>query len=710
MGIAAGALVCLGCGSGEPPPSMIRLGDFVPRAAEQRQVVVRGLRIEGPKEKGSQVTAIDVPADLEAPRVAALEIRAAGDAAFVRVNWRLEGHEEFAQRRSRVVVALRGDGGEHVSTVDLEGHPAWRGRVVELRFAVEQGTLQIREVAAVVPESPYREVQLGRLLVPALASPGRLEIPLPPAPGRAVFETHLGLLPGLLGSGSAASFHAWIESDGVRTPWLETTIPWSPDAGWQLVRREVKLGRRSVLVLETEVRRGARVLSPQLAFWGDPKLFFDTPEEGRNLLVVAVDTLRADVLGAYGDQEGLTPQIDGLARRSIRFTDLTAPSPWTLPSFASLLTGFQPQTHGAGRTLGAGRNAPISRLGPGLVTLPRFLSEAGFLTVGFYANPYLGPSFGLHRHFDEYHDAFRQRAGPVVEQAVETLERVGGRRFFLFVHLMDPHTPYEPDEQDCRQVARRLEPSVPESEPCRADRSDQEDVPPERRPWIAALYRAEVANVDRQIGRLLAALDEQGLRERTVVLLVSDHGEELWEHREQEERYGYAFGDHGHSHYQELLHVPAILFVPGEAPREVAAPAEMVDLFPTVLRYLGLKPPPSQGRDLSSPTGGEEERLRLSAFLHHGSERWAARRGPWKLVVKPGEDPVVELYNLRQDPAETRDRSGEERGVLAALRREAEAEILARGELGRRLTALEDQPAELDERLIEELRALGYLR
>jgi arylsulfatase A-like enzyme len=612
-------------------------------------------------------------------------------------------------------VLLVADGEEHSYQLDLRGNPAWVGRVEALQLAAARGQTRIHELAAEVPGSALREIEIAGLLLPALAGGGRVELVLPPTmPRRATFETYLGVLSVSDSSDAVVDFRAWSESGNRRTAWLEEEV--SAADGWTLKRRPVEIPRGSRLILETTVRGRREDAGSRLAFWGAPRCIADQRTPGPNLLVIAIDTLRADALGSYGGEGGWTPAIDRLSLRSVRFADLTAPAPWTLPSFATLLTGLQPQTHGAGRNLTGSsflRDAPITPLDRRVKTLAGVLANAGFHTAGLYVNPFLGPAFGLHRSFDEYRGfEATQRAEPVIDGAIEVLERVRDRRFFLFVHLFDPHTPYRPTEPFCREVARRLEPSADAAWPCRAVRNPQrEEIPPARRAWARALYQAEVAYTDRQVGHLLASLGELGLDDRTAVLLVSDHGEEFWEHQEQEERYGYHFpGDHGHSHYRELLHVPGLLFLPGGEPRVIAAPVEMVDLFPTLLGYLGVQPPPNQGRDLRPLLSGHElpEPLRISDYLLYGDARWSARSGPWKLVERSGDEPIAELYNLEEDPVETRNRSRERGDVVKTLRSAALAEIAAR--VAERPAADVTQPVQLDEEQRERLRSLGYLQ
>lgn len=706
------AALWLSC-AGEPPakPSLVRLGDLLPQRPDERWTLAHDLTLDSSPRR--------VPAAFEAARVTALEISAAGDAASLEVNWLLDGEDQLDERRAGSI-HLDKDGEEHRYTLELEGLAAWSGRIAALELAASGGTLAIRDLTAVAPGSYYREIELGRLNLPAIAGRERLEIPLPPQAGRATFEARVGVNPVLEGTGVTATFRVRVEGGpGVAAPGPEVTI--SPSGRWELVSGPVDASSGGVLVLESELRRGGERLAPELGFWGGPVLIAG-PRPGLNLLVIVVDTLRADVIGAYGDDSGLTPNIDELARRSIRFTDLVAPSPWTLPSLASLMTGLQPQTHGAGsRHLSGERSKKVvfARLDSELTTLSQVLSRAGFYTAGFVNSPFLEPAFGLTRHWDEYRTFDSEtRADAVADRAVEALERMGERRFFFFIHVLDPHTPYEPSETDCREIARRLTPESPKSWPCRVVRSRHGDtVPREQRSWAEALYRAEVAHVDRQIGRLTATLDALGLSKNTIVLFLADHGEDFWNHQEQKQRFGYfATSDHGNSFYQELLHVPAILSVPGREPRAVDAPAEIVDLFPTVLGYLGVDPPPNQGRDLGPLIDGRppepvsSERLRLAGFLLYGSPRWAARRGPWKLVVRPGRQPLVELYNLSEDPGETRDRSSEKREVVVSILRQAEAEFRARRELRQKLEGNAGQEAaQLDDDQLATLRALGYL-
>jgi arylsulfatase A-like enzyme len=602
--------------------------------------------------------------------------------------------------------------------VDLEREAYWTGRVEALRLTVDRGRLDLLEITGEPAADAYRSMSLRGESLPALPGLGRIEIDLPrDLPRRAVFEARLGLVPEFDRPGVKAVFRARL-AGGDGKPWLEETVEGSQEksgAGWHPLWEEFPwgaAGRR--LILEVEATRNGAPLPEGVALWGDPVVIAPGPSPGPNLVVVLVDTLRADVVGAYGDRHGLTPRLDAFARQAVRFEEMTSPAPWTLPSVSSLMTGLQPQTHGAG--IRYGDFAPTGLSG-GVRTLAETLGDAGFYNVGVYHNIYVNPAFGLQQGFDEY-VSLEERAGVLVDDALGRLRRVSSdRRFFLYFHVFDPHNPYEPPEEECRSVARRLEPGYRGSLGCSADRRPELPIPPpEDRRWHEALYRAEVAYTDRQIGRLLDGLREMGLDENTVVLIVSDHGEEFWTRLDREKALGYeANADHGHTLYRELLHVPALLRVPGRAPGVLRGPAETVDLFPTLLRLVGVEPPPNEGQDLTPRLDGGQPAQRptlVADVILHGPSRWSVRRGPWKLVVPREEGLPVELYNLEQDPGESRDLSAAQPQVVTALRELGERTLARRQrERGRYRSGDESLGATyLEWNHITKLRSLGYLK
>lgn len=609
-------------------------------------------------------------------------------------------------------------------------------------------------------------VELSDTHRPVIPGSGSLEIPLPAGLAEfgdgLTFEAWLALAPEHQRPEVEARFRVWIEDRAGRRPVLDQELGGGeegPHGLWHPVAVPVALEGRGRIVLETEVHRrseraeptggpaGSRTpMAPEAALWGDPRILTGRRQPGPNLLILAVDTLRADVVGAWGDRHGLTPHIDELAARSVRFADLTAPTPWTLPSFATLLTGLPPEVHGAGlrlppETPGVAGNG-ISRLPSEVRTLAEVLGAAGFETASRFNNVYLRPTFGIEQGFDQHRGFhFKTRAAEVVNEGIRWLEEHRDRRFFLFFHVLDPHTPYFPPQEYCREVARRLVPEERQGA-CRVVRTTGGlDIPPRQRDWAQALYRAEVAFTDFHLGRLLRAVRKLGLADNTLILFVSDHGEELWENQEPEVRYGYTpIADHGHSLYRELLHVPGLLHVPEELaipgwePGVWEEPVELADLFPTVLDLLGVEAPDPPtgsdagpvGRSLGSTGRAElEDRARLAGFLLYGPQRMSVRRGPWKLILPtegggPGAD-RWELYHLGRDPEESRNlasvvgagtgaESGEVARQIKALARILRRELRSREDLRRALgLPLIGERARPDREQIESLEALGYV-
>jgi choline-sulfatase len=344
-----------------------------------------------------------------------------------------------------------------------------------------------------------------------------------------------------------------------------------------------------------------------------------------NLVLVTLDTVRADHLGCYGDRQAVTPWLDRLASEGVRFANASSAVPLTLPSHTSLLTGLLPPHNGM-------RNNGVGALRPGTATLATLLAGAGYRTAAFIGAFVLDHRFGLKAGFEVYDDEIERdpKAGTVLEaerpgrevvdRALAWLAKDGGRPFFLWVHLYDAHAPYTP--------------------------------PPE---WAARHpgrpYDGEISAVDEQVGRILKALRQRGLDGRTVVAVAADHGESLGEHGEL---------THGLLLYEPTLHVPLLLRAPwGLKARVVEAPVSLVDLAPTLAGLLG-KPFPTaaslDGRDLSRSllAGGEPAAGELYAETRYPavfgwSPLTALRRRDLKYISAPRP----ELYDLRRDPRES---------------------------------------------------------
>ncbi len=383
------------------------------------------------------------------------------------------------------------------------------------------------------------------------------------------------------------------------------------------------------------------------------------------IVLVSIDTLRADRLPAYGFSGVETPAIDALARDAILFADARAPYPLTLPSHATLFTGRLTPVHGIrdniGYTLDSERHA----------TLAARLARRGYATAGFASSFVLRRATGVAAGFDTWDapdelppgaplDAAQRPAEETVSAALRWLERLEGRTPFLFVHLYEPHAPYQPPE------------------PFRSRYADP--------------YLGEIATADAAVGRLLDGLRAAGLYPRAVVALVSDHGEGLGDHGEIQ---------HGVFLYRSTLHVPLILKLPSAAGAgdRRPEPVGLVDLAPTLLALAGVEPGgDGDGVDLLAGAGSPDRMLFAETFyprLHFGwSELESAADGRWSLI----EGPRPELFDLEADPGETRD-------VLAANRRER-ARLAREIENRRRPLAA---PAAADAEVAARLASLGYL-
>jgi arylsulfatase A-like enzyme/Tfp pilus assembly protein PilF len=404
-------------------------------------------------------------------------------------------------------------------------------------------------------------------------------------------------------------------------------------------------------------------------YW--PRRGVEVPREpGLNVLLITVDTLRADALGAYGHPEAPAPWIDRLAERGVLFERAYAHNVVTLPSHANILSGRYPLDHGV-------RDNSGFRFPEKLDTLATLLQQRGYRTGAFISAFPLDSQFGLARGFDVYEDSFvnvdtnpaflvQERSGKeTVALARRWIAAGTDEPFFCWVHVFEPHYPYEPPPA----IAARF-PSQP--------------------------YLGEVAAADAALAPLLQPLVEAGPEGRTVVLLTADHGEALGQHGEK---------THGLFAYEGTLHIPLILFAPRLlAPRVVAEPVRHVDLLPTVLDFLGSSPledlpgrsllPLAAGLATPSPPSYFEA---LSANLNRG---WAPLHGAVRDQLKFIDLPIPELYDLVRDPGENRNLAASQPETVEAMRA-----VLAG--FGAREKAVR-RTEETDETR-ERLEALGYV-
>lgn len=434
-----------------------------------------------------------------------------------------------------------------------------------------------------------------------------------------------------------------------------------------------------------------------------------------NLVVVCIDTLRTSHLGAYGYRRATSPAIDALAARGALFRSAQSPSNWTVPAVGSILTGRLPSEHGAHlgagpRELGRAPEAPRS-LRQDLPLLSELLARQGFATALWSGNPYL---YGRFKDGFQTATVGRADGDAQIDAILAWLAARGGGRFFLYWQIMDLHQPLDPPAALERRFAADAPPGFPSEKVRDWDFARLEDdaTPAFRayREQRTALYDATLVHVDELVRRLLDELRRAGLERSTLVVVTADHGEEFWDHWREERALAddprgiWGIG-HGHTMYQELLHVPLVFAGPGVAAgARSPCPVDLLDLVPTALARLGLPPlPGARGRDLSPLLAGDHPpcaaRPLLAEAPAYGPDSFALRLGRFKLVRR-GEQ-VVRLYDLAGDP--------EERTDLAPRRPDAVAQLTALARAARGPAASATPETVLDEKVRADLRALGYL-
>jgi len=304
------------------------------------------------------------------------------------------------------------------------------------------------------------------------------------------------------------------------------------------------------------------------------------------ILLVVLDTVRADHLGCYGSSRPTSPNLDRLASEGERYDSAFAQAPWTLPAVASILTGQAPHVHGAG-----GRLGELRAIRRDLPTLAERVSQAGYATAGFVNVVFLDPGSGLGRGFDRY-DLKRSRfvnkaernAAETTDAALAWLQGVKERPYFLFVHYFDAHQTYDPpppyDQMFEPDERRELEPGWGMPAQIFGVRKGTLTLTPRQKESLVARYDGEIRFVDEQFGRLRHGMEDLGLWPRSLVIVVADHGEEFWDHGSIE---------HGHTHYRELLQIPLIVRRPNGLSGAVRKErVRQIDIVPTVLEAAGL--------------------------------------------------------------------------------------------------------------------------
>ncbi|MBI4879590.1 MAG: sulfatase [Planctomycetes bacterium] len=429
-----------------------------------------------------------------------------------------------------------------------------------------------------------------------------------------------------------------------------------------------------------------------------------------NVVLVSIDTLRADRLGAYGHDRPTSPFIDSLAERSVLFEQAFSQSPKTAPSHMSLLTGLYPEAHGV-ENYGESGNARLSASVP---TLASVFREHGYRTAAHTAGGNVRGELGFDQGFLVYEDRGTEEA--IFARARAAIAEYADAPFFLFVHTYAVHDPYLPPERYREQfVSPSYRGGVKSTERDlfragaksfadlhrefweNVDRDSAEDLQ-----HLKNLYDASIRWADDLVAGLWQEIEARSLGERTLFILTSDHGEEFLEH----DRFQHD------SLYQEVLHVPLIFRLPpgsGIAPRRIREVVSQIDFMPTVLDLAGIAPPPLiQGRSLAPLMRGEAPADSLVWSQWPQSQQHALRLERWKYIQRTATQPAQEeLYDLQDDPGETQDLATAEPAVRErVLKRVAKLKAASAG-VSRAYG--HGGEAALDPEVRERLKALGYL-
>ena len=430
-----------------------------------------------------------------------------------------------------------------------------------------------------------------------------------------------------------------------------------------------------------------------------------------NIVLIVIDTLRADHLGSYGYFRDTSPNIDAFADEAVLFDQAYAPMATTLPSHTSLFTGLHPVEHGILANVGDGGHPFRSK--PGLRTITQYAKEAGYATAAFIGAVPLKRVCGLDAGFDTYvePDGAQADAGPTTDAVLKWLDEHGRERFFAFVHYFDTHVPYTPpppyrgmfesDDMLRAYIAERAIPPVVEPGLCRGRVATFTE-------RATNLYDGEVRYCDAHVGRLLDSLRERGLWDKSLIIIAADHGEGLNQH---------AWPQHGRN-WNEQVHVPLMFRPPGGRgglPARVGSLVTLMDVFPTVLGVM--KPgwassyvDQATGRDVLGADFVERPvlaRRSLRDCGEFGGPLFSLTTPDWRYHYFSADKEL--LFGRASDPFELHDVAGSNAAVAGELRRQT-LELVAKYEKHRTEVGVDASGAvQLDPALQRQMESIGYL-
>ena len=519
---------------------------------------------------------------------------------------------------------------------------------------------------------------------------------------------------------TAADFVVLVdEGDGEQRVFSEM-LPRSEPNHW--LPRDVDLsrfaGKTVRLTFATGRVEGGRPRAEQhvLPLWGNPILVDRAAvSEQPDIILISIDCLRADHLSAYGYARKTSPHLDAFAQEATLFETTIAASSYTLPTHAAMLTGLPPSLHGAilGRAIA-----------PSVPYAPESLARSGYRTTGIVAAPFLSQSYGFHRGFHTYR-ATGGRAALIIDQAIELFDEGRGQPQFFFLHLFDLHWPYSPPEAFRTRFGERpdditelLQHVLKRGPPTGRFQVEQ----------ATALYDAELAYVDEQLQRFFDALKSSGVWGRSLIIVTADHGEAFYEHENWD--HGRQWRHEKPGLYEEIVHVPLIVKWPGERPseriaRKIPNHVSQMDISPTILEAAGIESATRWATGLrrwvEGDTGRDEPaRNTITEIVSSHRDRGAGlqialRDQDTKYIATFRADTVAEihgtapvreeLYDLRNDPREQRNLLEEDDALPDPFR----AALRSYLKSARSLAPTAEGDVVPDEKLLEELRSLGYV-
>lgn len=546
-------------------------------------------------------------------------------------------------------------------------------------------------------------------------TPVTAHLAAPERPDDTWFSFAVSIEEGFYGVKSSVAFTVEVDGAPVWTRSLDAVAVGGADAdaAWTKDRVRLPPGERITLRAEYsgKANKKPRVRFGLLEFERDRELpRRQARAEGASVVLVLIDTLRADGLACLGNPRPASPVLDALAARGAVFERAYSPAPWTVPSTASLLTALAPPAHGSGF---AGSNFLAHRL----LTLAEAFARNGFSTAAFSNNNLISAERNFGQGFESFTMNPWETAGRTMARAEEWLAAHADERFFLYLHLIDPHSPYNPPAEHRARFAADVPADLDAKPQATVSKILAGRAPPAEQLALYAeqcrrLYDGETSFADEQVGRLLAQLRALGLEEDTVIAVTSDHGEEFLEH-----------GLMGHVHHlhHELVHVPLIVAGPGVAAgRRVARPAEIRLLGPTLMklartedragfadedllddaRWLG-----REGEPLFFSTGPGRLPTTPGAAWQHERRLYGVRRGDWFYVWAPSTPKLGAarefLYHVASDPGELDDRAAAQPALCLELRG------LIQDWLDRSLSGPIHEAVDARDRA--DMRALGYV-